>query len=227
MAEQTRALSRSQQQTNELTQASASLALILDRLKALASSLNEPLGKDAEGRLHRMAQDLSAFPLDEVIQAVMDWRMGEAPYFPPEQFRFFPNTAQIAICIRKARETVEDQAATEAFSVVLRVLRSHGLALKPVGGHIVRDRDDEGRPLLSPERSPVVRFPGWSEDVSAALTQMGWGDAQTGLALLAGHPGFSSATETGSWPLRTAEALEKRWRACWRSRFSHALTHVA
>jgi hypothetical protein len=109
-----------------------------------------------------------------------------------------------------------EREADGAFHALLAKMRTHGWELKPRLGSIIRDRGEDGRLLIEPEREPLIH-PGLPARTMQTLAVLGWGDRMQGLALLRDHPGVAKPAMTGEAAefrvnvLRNADDLRRRW----------------
>lgn len=145
--------------------------------------------------------------------------IGEARF--DEAFRKVLNESKYRPDIAEIRAAAgigdyDDEAAKAGLHEVFAVIRKRTVELKPLGGHIIRERDEDDRLLASPVRAPLDKFTGFPDPIHGTLERMGWGDWHKGVEVVGGHPAVSSEVEAGGWMLKTAEQIEKRWRECWK-----------
>jgi hypothetical protein len=128
---------------------------------------------------------------------------------------FWPSPGQI----RELAGWSEETRARAALQWVFSYLTNHGVDGRPRGGGVTFGEDETGRRVLL-STAPVVAAPELPEEIAAALTLLGGGQAKQGLRAASQHPvvkGWDGVT--GEAASRTAERIEGQWVRC----YLHAL----
>lgn len=126
---------------------------------------------------------------------------------------FHPTIAEIrkAAGINRGIQDPVEQKAMSELRLILAIMRVHGVQMKPLVGRILNDgKDEQGRVLQVPLRTPETRPPTLEPRTEAAIVELGFGSRVAGLEMIAGHPAINKECDP-QFRLKNAAEIEKRW----------------
>ena len=203
-------LTKTSQPNNELSTVSMRNAWLMNKITA------GELLKPGAPVLNQQALEVLLFLYAELYDEIGHERFEAAYTHVLKTSKFRPDISELRVAAGATFQSDFEREAMAAFQVVIAEIRQRTVTLRPLGGNIIRDKDENGRYLENPIRAPLRKFEGFPKPIQEALERMGWGDWRKGVEVIGEHPAVAEQHEEGGWMLKTAEQIETRWKQCWK-----------